>query len=68
MTIQIKTKCKECGKIYTLEVKQSQYDRYIKGDFAQHAFPNVSPEDRELHFISGICGKCWDNLFAEEEE
>lgn len=50
---------------YTVEipVTDKQLERYQNGELIQNVLPNVSPGDREL-FISGICGTCFDNVFA----
>ena len=33
----------------------------------QDAFPELSKEDRE-RLITGICPKCWKELFGDEDE
>lgn len=33
----------------------------------QHIIPEVSEDNREL-LMSGLCGACYDKLFAEDEE
>lgn len=33
----------------------------------QDIAPSLSPDYREM-FVSGICPKCWDELFGEEED
>ena len=32
----------------------------------QKALPNNTAEEREM-LITGICSKCWDELFSEDE-
>ena len=34
--------------------------------FIQDAFFGLTPDQREL-LITGICGKCFDGMFADEE-
>jgi len=36
-----------------------------RGELIQNVFPEI--EDREI-MISGICGECFDKLFADENE
>lgn len=59
--------CKDCGTEFKFCFTPVQWDRYMKGHHVQRVFPELSDDDREL-FISGICGKCFDALFGEEEE
>lgn len=39
---------------------------YNQGAMIQDAFPDATADVREV-IKSGIHGKCWDNLFGEEE-
>lgn len=66
-TYTVVTKCNHCAKEFKTRVPGYQLFRYNQGDFAQTAFADMDPADRELHFISGICGTCWDNLMREED-
>ena len=34
-----------------------------RGAFVQDAFPMLSADDRE-RLVTGICGPCWERLFA----
>ena len=66
--IQIRTKCKECGTLHEVLISTKQYVQLNTCDMlTQNIFPELTPEQRELHFISGICGNCWDKLFGEDE-
>ena len=66
--IEIATRCPICGKITTISVEESDYiDFSCKGAYAQDAFPYLSVDEREM-LISGICPKCWDDMFAENTE
>jgi len=62
---QMKTLEKECifckNKV-EVKVKESDYENWKKGSHIQDAFPYLKPDEREI-FISGICGKCFDNMF-----
>lgn len=65
--MKIQKQCKMCRKLYTLEVSNVGYEMMLAGAHIQDAFPELSLDDREL-LISGICGKCFDDIFAEDEE
>ena len=50
-----------------LDITQEQIDAYNKGALVQHAFPNLSADEREF-IITGITSAEWDEAFAEEED
>ncbi len=61
-------RCGTCQIEYQIEVDSEQLERYDKGiEHVQNIFPEMSAENREFFFISGICGKCWDEMFSDEE-
>jgi hypothetical protein len=37
----------------------------MEGVFVQDAFPYLSPADRELGWLSGLCDCCWHLLCSE---
>ena len=43
------------------------YLDWSEGELVQIAFPYLSAEERET-LISGICPKCWDETFGEDDE
>ena len=57
-----------CGTVTTAQVYGEDLFQYNQGAFAQTAFPYLTSAQREALFISGICSKCWDKMFASEEE
>ena len=64
---QIRTQCPECGKVHIFEVSDEQYQKYINNEgYIQTIFPSLSAGEREM-LITGICPKCWDEIFKEEE-
>jgi len=70
-TIKITVTCIECGKTYELFVLKDSYDEYIantSGRTVQEIFPNISCDDRELFFISNICGTCWNDMFTDDDD
>lgn len=61
--IDVKTKCPCCGSENVVSMTDEQYTEYNAGyKNIQFIFPDWSPEDREL-LISGVCAKCWKNIF-----
>lgn len=62
--VGILVKCPFCGRESEVMVKIDEYLAYEEGALAQDAFPNLSPEEREL-IISGICIKCQKNIFKD---
>lgn len=60
--------CKECKKEVHLPITPEQYnDWLISKELIQHVFPQLNSDKREI-LISGICGDCYDKLFANYEE
>lgn len=62
--VGILVKCPFCGRESEVMVKIDEYLAYEEGALAQDAFPNLSPEEREM-IISGICIKCQKNIFKD---
>lgn len=51
--------CPFCGQGRTLALDAEAYFNWNKRGFlVQHAFPELSVDDREF-LISGICERCW---------
>jgi len=60
--------CTKCHQPQTVKVTEAQVSDWQKsGQHIQDYFPQLSADQREL-FITGICGKCFDAMFSEEEE
>lgn len=66
-TYTVERTCTDCDTSKTAKVAGPQLFRYNQGAFVQVAFPDMSAEDREFFFMSGICPKCWDEIFREED-
>lgn len=64
--IAIYKSCKLCGKTHSCTVYKDELKMFRKGILIQYAFPNLTAAQRELFFISGICGKCFNKLFENE--
>jgi len=50
-----------------LDITQDQLLSYERGLKIQHAFPNLTPAEREF-FMTGITDEEWKDLFGEIEE
>lgn len=55
--------CGSCNYKTEIPVTDEQLTKFNEGELIQKVLPNVSPGDREL-FISGMCGDCFDRIFA----
>ena len=56
--------CITCRKKIELNVNPTDYKEWAEGKkFVQEAFPYLTADEREI-LISGICGKCFDTMFA----
>ena len=52
-----------CGITTEATVTSAAVFAWRQGAFAQDAFPELSADEREALFISGICSTCWNYLF-----
>ena len=59
--------CASCGTVHHLAVQGQNLFKYNRGGRVQDVFPELSAAQREL-LISGICGTCWNAMFAEDGE
>lgn len=50
--------CMICGESDTVPVPRAGWVAWLSGVLVQHAFPELSTDDREL-LITGIHGRCW---------
>jgi len=65
--VNVSVTCPNCKKKSVLQMTEQQCRELNKGEkHIQDILTDFSPEDRET-LISGICPKCWDEIFADEE-
>ena len=64
----ISVKCPSCGREFRREFDDEKIKRIQNGEFVQRVFPELNSDERELFFISHICGECWNTIFREVEE
>ena len=58
--------CPFCGEYHEVLVSEADYASWQGGELAQVAFPYLTADEREI-LISGICPKCWADMFGEDE-
>jgi hypothetical protein len=61
----IAKQCQLCKKWVAIRVDPEDVQRHMEGVFVQDAFPYLSPADRELGWLSGLCDCCWHLLCSE---
>lgn len=66
MRLNYKTRpCEVCRKTTTMVLDEIQVLAWQGGMLVQEAFPELSPDLREL-LISGTHPACWDELWGDE--
>ena len=63
----VMTLCPFCGEMHEVPVNEDDYWDWQDGTSVQDAFPYLTADEREM-LISGICPKCWDKTFGDDEE
>lgn len=59
--------CPFCGNLNVVTVNEDDFWNWQNGTLIQDAFPYLTADEREI-IKTGICPKCWDSMFSEEEE
>lgn len=59
--------CHSCGERQSVIVSRVSLEKFRRGQYAQDCFPDLSADQREF-LISGICNKCWDEMFPPVED
>lgn len=62
----IETCCPYCRSREDITVTQAEFDNWLDGAIIQNAFPNLTADRRE-RLQTGICPKCWDEIFGDED-
>ncbi len=62
--VHCKGTCMECTKTFNFDIPMEGYRAWQLGTHIQHALPELDIQLREL-MISGICGWCFDQIFAD---
>ena len=66
--MKITVTCPQCEQQFSKEFDTTKVNKVVFGELVQDVFPELTPEERELYFISHICPTCWDSLFGVEED
>lgn len=68
-TMKVERTCRHCGAVHVLFVTATGYAAWDqgRGAYVQTAFPELSADEREL-FVSGVCGPCFDAMFADLDD
>jgi len=66
-SVFVRNSCFHCKKDNQIRISRSDYNRRMRGDFAQDIWPNLSIDDREL-IISGTHPECWQAIFGKDED
>ena len=61
------TTCRECKVSHEVKIPGPGMFAYNNGAAVQNAFPGLTAAERELFFVTGICGPCWDRIFPDED-
>ena len=64
--------CRHCGGQFMAEADGADSIRgLLEGETRSHVqdvLPSMPPDQRELFFMSGLCGKCWDEVMTPPDE
>ena len=64
---KVAVQCLNCDDVHILLVGCDDLRRWEGGELIQNAMPYLSAGEREI-LISGICGRCFDEMFGEGED
>lgn len=64
----LKVKCIQYGTEFSKEFDDAKIERLKNGELVQSVFPELTSDERELYFITNICGNCWDEMFGVEDD
>jgi hypothetical protein len=67
MTCVVAVPCVKCKNTQEVPVDFEGFQALQSGEYIQEALPELDADMREL-FISGICPKCWDEMFPSDED
>lgn len=60
--------CPRCLAVTGLPITEEELLAWNPSEqYVQDAFPQLTPGQREV-LLSGICEKCWNEIFPEEDE
>jgi hypothetical protein len=59
--------CSDCKSPQAMTVLAEELFNWQHGVLIQNAFPNLTIDQREF-LLSGLCGKCFDKIFANADD
>ena len=62
--VRIVAQCPECGERFVSPAFDMSKLKELESRHVQDVFPDWPPATRELFFMSGICGACWDKIMT----
>ena len=66
--IAVACRCPRCEEVNLVRVGADDIVAWkVDGVPVQGAFPYLDADQREM-LMTGICGTCWDKMFAEDGE
>ena len=66
-TCRVVRRCRECGRRFISPALHRSKLEELASRHVQDVLPGWIPADRELFFVSGICGACYDRIMAQPE-
>jgi uncharacterized protein YqfB (UPF0267 family) len=66
-TAVVAVPCVKCNELNEIHANLEGFVSWQQGELIQNALPELSVDQREL-LISGICPKCWDEMFPSDED
>lgn len=63
-TETVERTCPRCGATTEITVQRIDFVRWIGGEKIQRCFPYLDAATRE-QFITGYCGRCWEEIFGD---
>ena len=67
INIEFTVECKMCKAEFKISYLKHDYENWKAGMLIQDAMPYLTDDQREM-MISGVCGVCFDALFASEDD
>ena len=67
-TCRVVRRCRKCGRRFISPALTQSKLKELASRHVQDVLPDWTPDDRELFFVSGICGSCFDRIAAQTED
>ena len=67
-TCRVVRRCSECGREFISPALTQSKLEELASRHVQDVLPGWAPADRELYFMSGLCGACWNRVMTLEDD